>query len=230
MIADEGHELIEWDIRMRGAPPSSDVDAVIVLGGDQNVGEELEHPWLHEEYDALRRWVEDGTPLLAICLGAQTLAHALGGTVRPVGETLAGFYVSELTAAGEDDPVLGVLPQRFESFNANGYWFEIPPGAVELATGPVPQAYRVNGHRLGRAVPSGDPPRPGAALVRGRRDGEAAARRARRRAGREAPVLAGARPRALPRVSRGRARVSDFPIVLSNGPRRTGSRRSPTRA
>jgi GMP synthase (glutamine-hydrolysing) len=122
---------------------------VIVLGGDQNVGEELEHPWLHEEYDALRRWLGDGMPLLAICLGAQTLAHAVGGTVRPVGETLAGFYVSELTAAGEDDPVLGVLPQRFESFNANGYWFEIPPGAVELATGPVPQAYRINGTAWG---------------------------------------------------------------------------------
>ncbi len=142
VIAEDGHELIEWDIRSRGAPTSSDVDAVIVLGGDQNVGEELEHPWLHEEYDALRRWVDDGTPLLAICLGAQALAHALGGTVRPVGETLAGFYVSELTAAGQDDPVLGVLPQRFESFNANGYWFDIPPGAVELATGPVPQAFR----------------------------------------------------------------------------------------
>jgi len=145
VIVEDGHELIEWDIRARGAPASSDVDAVIVLGGDQNVGEEVAHPWLHEEYDALRRWVDDGTPLLAICLGAQTLAHALGGTVRPVGETLAGFYISELTAAGQDDPVLGVLPQRFESFNANGYWFEIPPGAVELATGPVPQAYRVNG-------------------------------------------------------------------------------------
>jgi GMP synthase (glutamine-hydrolysing) len=145
VIAEDGHELIEWDIRERGAPASADVDAVIVLGGDQNVGEELEHPWLHEEYDALRRWVDNETPLLAICLGAQTLAHALGGTVRPVGETLAGFYISELTSAGQDDAVLGVLPQRFESFNANGYWFEIPPGAVELATGPVPQAYRVNG-------------------------------------------------------------------------------------
>jgi GMP synthase-like glutamine amidotransferase len=145
VIAEDGHELVEWDIRKQGAPAGNDFDAVIVLGGDQNVGEELEHPWLHEEYDVLRRWVGDGTPLLAICLGAQTLAHALGGTVRPVGAPLSGFYVSELTGAGEDDPVLGVLPQRFESFNANGYRFEIPPGAVELATGPVPQAFRING-------------------------------------------------------------------------------------
>jgi GMP synthase (glutamine-hydrolysing) len=145
VIVEDGHELVEWDIRSRGAPASSGFDAVIVLGGDQNVGEEVQHPWLHEEYVALRRWVDEETPLLAICLGAQTLAHALGGTVRPVGETLAGFYDSELTPAGEDDIVLGVLPRRFEAFNGNGYRFEIPPGATELATGPVPQAFRVNG-------------------------------------------------------------------------------------
>jgi GMP synthase-like glutamine amidotransferase len=145
VIVEDGHELVEWDIRSRGAPASSEFDAVIVLGGDQNVGEEVQHPWLHEEYDALRRWVDEGTPLLAICLGAQTLAHAFGAPVQPVGASLSGFYVSELTAAGQDDPVLGVLPRRFESFNANGYWFELPPGAVELATGPVPQAFRING-------------------------------------------------------------------------------------
>ena len=39
----------------------------------QNVGEEVRHPWLHDEYAALRRWLDDRTPLLGICLGAQTL-------------------------------------------------------------------------------------------------------------------------------------------------------------
>jgi GMP synthase-like glutamine amidotransferase len=41
--------------------------------------------------------------------------------------------------------VLGVLPRRFEAFNANGYRFTAPAEAVELATGPTPQAFRVNG-------------------------------------------------------------------------------------
>jgi GMP synthase (glutamine-hydrolysing) len=142
VLGEDGHELVLWDIRTQGPPPH-DVDAVVVFGGDQNVGEEVEHPWLHEEYDALRRWVDVETPLLGVCLGAQTLAHTFGARVAPAAETLAGFYETQLTEAGAADPVLGVLPRRFEAFNANGYAFEIPPGATALADGPVPQAFRL---------------------------------------------------------------------------------------
>jgi GMP synthase-like glutamine amidotransferase len=78
-----------------------------------------------------------------VCLGAQTLAHATGGTVEPIGETLSGFYPTELTAAGEADPVLGVLPARFDALNLNGYRFAPPPGSVALADGPVAQAFRL---------------------------------------------------------------------------------------
>jgi GMP synthase-like glutamine amidotransferase len=145
VLAEDGHELILWDIRAQGSPPR-DVDAVMVFGGDQNVGEEVQHPWLHEEYDALRRWVDAGTPVLGVCLGAQTLAHAFGAHVGPAHETLAGFYETRLTEAGADDPVVGVLPEHFEAFNANGYTFEIPPEATPLAHGPVPQAFRLGEH------------------------------------------------------------------------------------
>jgi GMP synthase (glutamine-hydrolysing) len=140
---EEGHDLVEWDIRSAGIP-TVDADAVMVFGGKQNVGEETEHPWLHEEYDALRGWVDKGTPLLGVCLGAQTLARALGAEVGPAYKPHGGFYETELTDAGVEDPVLGVLPRRFEALNANGYGFQIPPGAVELATaGPLKQAFRV---------------------------------------------------------------------------------------
>ena len=141
---DAGHELVEWDIRTHGAPPR-DVGAVMVFGGDQNVGEEGENPWLHDEYDALRHWVDTRTPLLCVCLGAQTPAHALGAVVEPVGRTLSGFYPSDLTEAGAADPVLGVFPRRFDALNANGFRFSFPADAVVLANGPVPQAFRVNG-------------------------------------------------------------------------------------
>jgi GMP synthase (glutamine-hydrolysing) len=143
VAAEQGHELGEWDIRLQGPPPADGFHAVMVFGGDQNVGEEVRHPWLNDEYEALRRWIAHGTPLFAVCLGSQTLAHAAGGRVRPVGSLVAGFFATELTDEGAADPVLGVLPRRFDAFNVNAYWFEAPPGAVELAVGPVPQAYRL---------------------------------------------------------------------------------------
>ena len=148
VLSEDGHELVTWDIRAQGTP-TLDADAVMVFGGDQNVGEEVRHPWLHEEYDALRRWVDDGTPLLGVCLGAQTLAHAFDARVTPIGHALAGFYETTLTDAGAHDPVLGVLPRRFEAFNANAYRFTIPGVATELATGPVPQAFRVGARACG---------------------------------------------------------------------------------
>ena len=139
----EGHDLLEWPIEQRGAPPQSGYDAVLVFGGDQNVGEEVDHPWLHAEYDALRAWVEEGTPLFAVCLGAQTLAHALGGSVTKITPTqLAGFYETALTDEGRADPVLGVLPPRFDALNANGYEFTVPPEGTLLASAPFAQAFR----------------------------------------------------------------------------------------
>jgi GMP synthase-like glutamine amidotransferase len=143
VIADDGHELLEWEIAAKGSPPLDGYDVAIVFGGDQNVGEEIRYPWLHDEYAALQRWVIDETPLLGVCLGAQTLAHALGGVVGPLpGGQLAGFYETELSAAGAADPVLGALPKTFAALNANAYGFSVPPDAVELAAGPVVQAFR----------------------------------------------------------------------------------------
>lgn len=142
VVRAEGHELVEWELPAQGVPPD-DFDAVMVFGGEQNVGQEDRHPWLHQEYELLRAWIAARTPLLGVCLGAQTLAHAAGGTVGPAPRLLSGFYETELTDEGVDDPVLGSLPRRFEALNANGYCFTVPEGAVQLADGPVPQALRV---------------------------------------------------------------------------------------
>jgi GMP synthase-like glutamine amidotransferase len=141
VAAAEGHELTVWDIRTQGMPPGG-FDAVLVFGGEQNVGEELEHPWLHEEYDALRAWVGDETPLFAVCLGAQTLAHALGGTVARLPVRCEGFVETTLTDEGAADAVLGALPRTFDALNANAYGFTVPDGAATLATATFPQAFR----------------------------------------------------------------------------------------
>jgi GMP synthase (glutamine-hydrolysing) len=143
VIRAAGHELLEWDLPARGRPTDG-FDAVLVLGGRMNVGEELEHPWLDDEYELLRGWVEAGTPLLGICLGAQTLAHAFGARVDRAPERQMGFREVWLTEAGKRDPLLGVLPGRFEALLGNSYAFEVPEGAVELAASSIQsQGFRV---------------------------------------------------------------------------------------
>jgi GMP synthase (glutamine-hydrolysing) len=143
VILEGGHELVEWDIRKLGAPTES-FDAVIVFGGEMNVGEEERHPWLRDEYELLQTWVEDGTPLLGVCLGAQTLAHAAGARVGRAAARQLGFLEVSLSPAGLADPVLGVLPPRFEALFGNSYAFEVPPGGVELAfSAAASQAFRI---------------------------------------------------------------------------------------
>ncbi|HEY3962534.1 MAG TPA: hypothetical protein VGL84_08400, partial [Gaiellaceae bacterium] len=89
-------------------------------------------------------WLDRRTPLLAVCLGAQTLAYATGGAVAKSAQPYLGFVETELTAAGAADPVLGVFPRRFAALNANAYSVSLPEGAVSLArSGELEQAFRI---------------------------------------------------------------------------------------
>jgi GMP synthase-like glutamine amidotransferase len=149
IVREHGHELVEWTLPTQGPPPDG-FDAVMVFGGRMNVGEEAEHPWLEEEYQLLRAWVADERPLLGVCLGAQTLAHATGGRVGRAPLWHAGFYEVALDAAGRADRVLGVLPERFEALLANAYEFEPPPQATRLAAvDGQQQAFRVGARAWG---------------------------------------------------------------------------------
>jgi len=149
-VRDQGHELVEWTLPTQGPPPDDGFDAVMVFGGRMNVGEEAEHPWLEDEYALLRGWVREERPLLGVCLGAQTLAHATGGRVGRAPLWRAGFYEVELSDEGRDDPVLGVLPARFEALLANAYEFEPPADATRLAAiDAQQQAFRVGARAWG---------------------------------------------------------------------------------
>jgi GMP synthase-like glutamine amidotransferase len=143
IVREQGHELVEWELPTEGPPPDG-FDAVMVFGGRMNVGEEADNPWLEDEYELLRGWVAAETPLLGVCLGGQTLAHATGGRVTRAPRWQAGFYELELSDDGRNDPVLGVLPARFDALLAHAYEFEPPADAVRLAAiSDQQQAFRV---------------------------------------------------------------------------------------
>jgi GMP synthase (glutamine-hydrolysing) len=145
-IAAGGHELEEWSIALRPSPsrPVEDYDAAIVFGGSMHADEEATHPWLREEKELLRRFLDARTPVLGVCLGAQLVAHAAGAWVGRASEPEIGWHEVELTAAAAADPLFARLPRRFEALQWHYYAFEVPTGAVELARSPVSsQAFRL---------------------------------------------------------------------------------------
>lgn len=105
---------------------------VIVFGGI--MGAYDDHlPHIRAELDWIPKVVSSGCPLFGICLGAQLIAHALGGRAykQPRGLWEIGYYPVEPTPAGAH--VLPNGPQHFFSWHQDG--FDVPAGGELLGTG-----------------------------------------------------------------------------------------------
>ena len=133
---------ITWACPAQGEPlPPADgpYDLVVVYGGPQSANDAT--PYLREEQEWIRRWVDGGGLFLGLCLGAQLLARALGARVRPHprGGLEVGYCPIYPTQAGA-----GLFPAEFNVYQWHREGFEIPPGAVRLARGDVfpNQAFR----------------------------------------------------------------------------------------
>jgi len=132
-------------------PRLAGYDALIVLGGPMNVDEVEQYPNLATEVELIREALERERHVLGICLGAQLLAKALGGTVAPNGAHEIGWHDVRLTADGETDPVLSALDAPAPLFHWHGDRFELPPGASHLAESALcaNQAFRYGELALG---------------------------------------------------------------------------------
>ena len=146
VFAEAGAELVEW-LASEGPPPSLDgIDAVMVLGGGMHVDQEDAHPWLRREKELLRELVEQGMPILGVCLGAQLLAEAAGARPHRSARPEIGWHRIAVTAHGAADPLIGPLAPAFEVFAWHSYEAPLPPGGVALARTPVClHAFRLDG-------------------------------------------------------------------------------------
>lgn len=144
-----GDTLLIWRIaegeRCPGAP--ADFDAVLSLGGAMHAHQTDAHPWLAAEQRLLAQLAADGCPVLGVCLGAQLLARATGGSSGHLAEPEIGWYQVTLGAAGRADPLLGPLAPGFSALQWHSCDFTVAPGALTLATSDrCVQAARVAAH------------------------------------------------------------------------------------
>jgi GMP synthase-like glutamine amidotransferase len=140
----------------RGEPVPASLDgyrALVVLGGPQQAYDDASALWLADVKALLRHAVAQHVPTLAVCLGAQLLAHALGGTVAPgeQGPELGARLVGKRDAAGAD-PLFWDLP--LSPLVVQWHWDAVtalPPAATLLMAGTAyeNQAFRVGDRAWG---------------------------------------------------------------------------------
>jgi GMP synthase (glutamine-hydrolysing) len=125
-------------------PDVSRYHGLVVLGGPMNVDQADRFAHLSTEIVAIRDALKRDIPVLGICLGAQLLAAALGATVRPHSVREIGWYRLHPTAAAQADPLCRHFDGSQHVFQWHAYTFDLPPGAVHLASTPTcpNQAFR----------------------------------------------------------------------------------------
>lgn len=127
-----GHTL---DVRLVYAEdpvPTDPPEALVVLGGQMCTDEHDRYPFLVDEVALLGKCVAADTPTLGICLGAQLLAEATGGTVRHH-EPEIGYTPVRLTDAGRADPVMRAFADDTPTFNAHRDFITAGPDSIVLA-------------------------------------------------------------------------------------------------
>ena len=147
-LRDHGHQLRV--IRLYAGDPVpvdlDDVDGIVSMGGPMNVDQAGEHDWISQEADFLKSAHEAGLPIVGVCLGAQLIAHALGGKVEKADKPEMGWLPVSQFRPGFPDTVFGGLPWKANQFHSHGQQVtELPPGGVLMASSDCckNQAFRV---------------------------------------------------------------------------------------
>lgn len=119
-------------------PAAEGYDALLIMGGPMGVYEN--YPSEADELSFIRANLGK-LPMIGFCLGSQLIAHALGAKVYPNerdGRRIKeiGYYDVELTPEGSGDPLFRGFTSPVKVLQWHGDAFDLPAGAVLLATSP----------------------------------------------------------------------------------------------
>jgi GMP synthase-like glutamine amidotransferase len=126
-----GHTLVET----RGGetlPEADSFDMLVVLGGTMGACDDAAYPWLAGEREFIARAAAGGKLVLGICLGAQLLAVALGGSVFCNPEPEIGWFPVSKTGAGRRAQVFAGWPTSFLAGHWHSDTFD-PPEGIPIA-------------------------------------------------------------------------------------------------
>jgi GMP synthase (glutamine-hydrolysing) len=116
-------------------PSNLDTQAgLIVMGGPMSVYDHDQFPFLLEEQRLIEEALKDDKPVLGVCLGSQLLAATLGAEVKSGAQKEIGWHPVTLTEYAATDALWKELPDRFTAYHWHGDVYDLPQGAVSLAS------------------------------------------------------------------------------------------------
>ncbi|MGE0290203.1 MAG: glutamine amidotransferase [Bradyrhizobium sp.] len=135
ILRSRGYDIVYQDAWNLDRERVEGADLVVFLGGPISVNDTEEYPFLAQELALAKSRIGANRPTLGICLGAQIIARAIGGTVRPGPEKEIGWRPVSLTVGGRASilaPLEGVAVLHW-----HGEVCELPPGTESLAHTPA---------------------------------------------------------------------------------------------
>jgi GMP synthase-like glutamine amidotransferase len=144
-LVEAGAELVICRLHAGDRLPAA-YDGLVCMGGRMNAWDDEATPWLADVKRLLRRAIADGRPTLGVCLGAQLLAAAGGGTVQPgANGPEIGAYLAAKRDAAAADPLFAEVPMTPDVMQCHQDVVTVlPPGSTLLlsSTGYPHQAWR----------------------------------------------------------------------------------------
>ena len=114
-------------------PDASKVDMLIIMGGPMDVFDFHIHPWMEDEIEWVKDFIDSGKAVLGICLGAQIIAAALGEEVYPGPHREIGWHNLRFFPSLGNYKICNDLPITRKVFHWHGDTFNIPAGATRIA-------------------------------------------------------------------------------------------------
>ncbi|HTZ18987.1 MAG TPA: type 1 glutamine amidotransferase [Dissulfurispiraceae bacterium] len=132
-------------------PEETSFDTLVLLGGPMSVNDDI--PYIRHEEELVRNYISRGKRILGVCLGAQIIAKALGARVYKGPAPEIGWLDITLCDEGLNDSLMGKMAacsdadnvsKKFKVFHWHGETFDIPNGALRLASSEIypNQAFR----------------------------------------------------------------------------------------